>query len=73
MKRRYDIEDVVLTALVFLVLATILSLVGYGIAKDIYKASAQADCLAQGYPEARLDWKFNAYCVSYDFRTTVKK
>lgn len=45
----------------------------YTISTVFYTAIAKSDCLAQGYPEVRIDWKFNAYCVSYDFRTTVKK
>lgn len=44
----------------------------FGITRNIYQAAALSDCLAKGYPEARVDWKFNSFCVSYEFRTTVK-
>lgn len=28
------------------------------------KLAAKADCLEQGYPQARVSWNLNKYCVS---------
>lgn len=28
------------------------------------KAMAKADCLEQGYPQAKVTWNLNKYCVS---------
>lgn len=70
---KYTIDEIGAIGAIALGMVAIVALTGYGITKAVYQANAQAECLAQGYPEARTDWKFNSYCVSYDFRTTVRK
>ena len=32
----------------------------------------ESKCLAKGYPEARVDWKLNTYCMNLDGTITVK-
>ena len=56
-----------------ILIAIVGALILLGVAKAVVRADAQADCLAQGYPDAKVDWKWNQYCVSYDFRAVIKK
>lgn len=70
---RYDIEGYGVLILFLIACVAAFAFGGYTIAAMVYQADAKSDCLARGYPEARTDWKFNSYCVSYDFRTTVRK
>lgn len=69
-----DLEDVGLYSVIAIFCGMVLFVLYVLFYLVPIKVSAQETCYKQGYPEVRVDWKGNSYCVTmYEGKTIPRR